>query len=203
MSIEFKASKRDEQGSGASRRLRRAGQIPAIIYGGSADALAVTLDHNELYHMLKKEAFHSSILNIDVAGSKESVVLRDVQWHAYRPIVMHLDFQRVDATHKIHMKVPLHFINAEIAPGVKEAGGIVSHVLTELEVSCLPGNLPEYVTVDLKSLAAGAAIHASQLDLPAGVEVLHGDSDPVVASIAMPQGGAEEAPAAPEAGGEA
>jgi len=194
MQIEFKAAKREAQGSGASRRLRRAGQVPGIIYGGTTTALPITLDHNEIYHLLQKEAFHASVLNVDVDGAREAVVLRDSQWHPYKPLVVHVDFQRVDATHKLHLKVPLHFINAEVCPGVKLEGGIVSHVFNEVDVECLPGNLPEFITVDLKDLAAGNSIHLSQLVLPAGVELVkHGDTDPVIATVLKTKGGEEAA----------
>ena len=192
MQIEFKASKREAQGSGASRRLRREGLVPGIIYGGANAALSITVDHNEIYHLLQKEAFHASVLSVEVDGAKEAVILRDTQWHAYRPLVLHVDFQRVDATHKLHLKVPLHFINAEICPGVKLEGGIVSHVLNEVDVECLPGNLPEFITVDLKDVAAGNSIHVSQLVLPAGVELVqHGEGDPVVATVLKTKGGEE------------
>lgn len=194
MSIEFKATKRVVQGTGASRRLRRAGRTPGIIYGGNADPVVIELDHNDLYHALKKEAFHASVLNLDVDGTVETVVLRDVQYHAFRLLVLHVDFQRVDATHKVHVKVPLHFVNADVAPGVKLGGGIVSHVQTELDVSCLPADLPEFIEVDLKDLAAGESIHVSQVKLPAGVEaVTHKGDDPIVASVSVPRGGAAEA----------
>ena len=201
MSIEFKATKRVLQGSGASRRLRLAGQVPGIVYGGTADPLVIQLDHNDLYHALQKEAFHASVLSLDVDGAVETVVLRDAQWHGYKQQVLHVDFQRVDASHKIHVKVPLHFVNADVAPGVKLSGGLVTHVMTELDVTCLPANLPEFLTVDLKDLAAGATIHVSQLAYPQGVEpVQHKGEDPVVAAINVPRGGAaeatEEAPAA-------
>lgn len=200
--IEFKATKRAVQGTGASRRLRRAGRTPGIIYGGSAAPLNIELDHNDLFHALKKEAFHSSVLNLDVDGAVETVVLRSTQYHAYKPLVLHVDFQRVDATHKTHVKVPLHFVNGDVAPGVKLGGGIVSHVMTELDVSCLPANLPEFIEVDLKDLQSGQSIHASQITLPAGVElVVHRGEDPIVAAIAQARGGAadaaeEETPAA-------
>ncbi|MBL8438650.1 MAG: 50S ribosomal protein L25/general stress protein Ctc [Zoogloeaceae bacterium] len=198
MQIEMKAEKRDAQGSGASRRLRRTGRVPAIIYGGGNVAEAISLDHNDLYHLLQKEAFHASVLSVDIEGAKHSVILRDTQWHAYRPQVLHVDFQRVDATHKMHLKVPLHFVNAEVCPGVKLEGGMVSHVLNEVDVECLPGNLPEFIEVDLKDLAAGHSIHISQLVLPVGVELVqHGEGDPVVATILKTKGGDE---AAAEAG---
>ncbi len=196
MQIEVKASKRVLQGSGASRRLRHAGKVPAIVYGGEAAPVVLELDHNDTYHALQKEAFHASVLSLNVEGVTEAVVLRDVQWHAYKPQVLHVDFQRVDATHTIHVKVPLHFLNADVAPGVKLGGGLVTHVMTELDVSCLPGNLPEFLEVDLKDLKAGESIHVSQLSYPAGVTpVQHKGDDPVVASVSVPRGGAVEAAA--------
>jgi len=190
MQIQVTASKREEQGSGASRRLRRDGKLPGIIYGGGAEATPVTFDHNELYHLLQKESFHATVLTIDVDGSKQSAVLRDAQWHAFKPQVLHIDFQRVDATHKIHLKVPLHFVNDEICPGVKLEGGMVSHVMTELDVQCLPKDLPEFIEVDLKDLTGSTSLHVSELVLPAGVEVVHhGEADPIVATVLKTGGG--------------
>ena len=192
MQIEFKATKRDAQGTGASRRLRRAGQVPGIIYGGAGDALAVTMDHNELYHLLRKEAFHASVLSIDVEGSKESVVLRDTQWHPFKQQVLHIDFQRVAAGEKMHLKVPLHFVGDDVCPAVKLGGCIISHVLTEVEVRCLPKDLPEYLTVDLSGLQPEQSLHLSQLSLPPGVEIVHhGEGDPVVATALKVRGEAE------------
>ena len=188
MQIEFKATKRDAQGTGASRRLRRAGQVPGIIYGGAGDALAVTMDHNELYHLLRKEAFHASVLNIDVEGSNESVVLRDTQWHPFKQQVLHIDFQRVAAGEKMHLKVPLHFVNAEVSPAVKLGGNIIAHVMNELDIQCLPADLPEFLEVDLSALEAGQSVHASQVKLPKGVELAHADADPVVASATTTRG---------------
>jgi large subunit ribosomal protein L25 len=199
MHIEISANKRELQGTGASRRLRRAGRVPGVLYGGGAGALPIDLDHKELYFSLKNEAFHASILTLNLDGKKENVLLRDVQMHAFRPQVLHVDFQRVSATDKIHMKVPLHFANADIAPGVKLSGGIVTHIMTELDVECLPKDLPEYIEVDLANLAAGHTIHLSELKLPKGVglvDLKHGD-DKAVAAIPVPRGGVEEeAPAA-------
>jgi len=163
---------RKEQGTGASRRLRNAGQTPAIVYGGAAAPLNITLDHNALYHALKKEAFHSSILDLEIDGKVEQVLLRDFQIHAYKQLVLHVDFQRVDAAQKIHVKVPLHFVNAEISPAVKLSSGIISHVMTELDISCLPKDLPEYLEVDLGELSVGDIVHISDLKLPNGVELL-------------------------------
>lgn len=200
MSIELNANTREAQGTGASRRLRRAAQVPAIIYGGNQPAVAITLDHNEIFHALRKEAFHASVLTINVAGTKESVLLRDTQMHAYRQQVMHVDFQRVDLTHELHTKVPLHFINAEAAPGVKMQGGVVSHVMNELDIKCLPSALPEFLEVDLSGLSVGMSVHVSQIPLPAGVEVITHGTDPVVATLTLPRGAkSDEAAAAGEA----
>jgi large subunit ribosomal protein L25 len=197
--MEFKAQNRVDQGTGASRRLRRADKVPAIVYGGTAAPQAIELDHNEIYLALRKEAFHASVLTLDIDGKKELVQLRDNQVHPYKALVLHIDFQRVDANQKMHIKVPLHFINADVAPGVKLGGGIVSHVMNEVEVSCLPADLPEFIEVDLKELAAGHSIHASDLKLPKGVTAVHhGQDNPVVATILAVRGGgaAEETPAA-------
>jgi large subunit ribosomal protein L25 len=201
MSIEVKATKREVQGTGASRRLRRAGRVPGIIYGGSAQPQNIEFDHNDLWQHLRKEAFYSSVLNMDVDGAKEMCLLRDVQRHPFRQLILHVDFQRIDATHAIHQKVPLHFINADIAPGVKLDGGMVQHVMTEIDVKCLPKDLPAFIEVDLKDLAGGSSLHVTQLKLPAGVEaVLHKGEDPVVATIVVRGAGAageEAAEAAP------
>lgn len=191
MSIEVKATKREVQGTGASRRLRRAGRVPGIIYGGPATPQNIELDHNDLWQHLRKEAFYSSVLNVDVDGARETCLLRDVQRHPFRQLILHVDFQRIDATHAIHQKVPLHFVNADIAPGVKLDGGMVQHVMTELDVKCLPKDLPAFIEVDLKNLAGGSSLHVTQLPLPAGVEaVLHKGEDPVVATIVVRGGGA-------------
>lgn len=193
MQFELNAQKRTLQGSGASRRLRRAGKVPGIIYGGESAPVAIEVDHNELLLKLKKEAFHSSVLNVLLDGKKEQVLLRDFQTHAYRPLVLHVDFQRVDATHELHIKVPLHFVNEEVAPGVKLSGGLVNHVMTEVDIHCLAKDLPEFVEVDLSALKVGENIHVSQLKLPAGVKaVQHGADDPIVVGI-VGKGGTEEA----------
>jgi large subunit ribosomal protein L25 len=211
MNDEFNATTRAEQGTGASRRLRRAGRVPGILYGGAEAAQPIAIDHNELFHKLKHEAFHSSILTMILDGAKHKVVLRDVQMHAYKALVQHIDFQRVDASHKIHVKVPLHFINADIAPGVKLQGGIASHTVNELDVECLPADLPEFIDVDLKDLNVGASLHVLDLVLPAGVSpLLHKGENPVLASVVLPRGAtlaegaveeeaAEAAPAAKQA----
>lgn len=193
MQIEFSAARRTEQGTGASRRLRRSGRVPGILYGGSEGSVPISLDHNEIFHQLKRETFHSSILNMNIEGKKQQVLLRDLQMHAYKRQVVHMDFQRVDAMHKIHVKVPLHFVNADIAPGVKLQGGIASHVINELDITCLAADLPTFIEVDLKELTAGHSLKVSDLKMPKGVEpVLHRGEDPVVASIVLPKGTATE-----------
>ena len=194
MKIAIKAESRKGQGTGASRRLRRADKVPGIVYGGGKDASVIELDHNNLYHKLKLEAFHASILDMELEGKTEPVLLRDVQMHAWKQIVLHVDFQRVAADKKIHMKVPLHFINADIAPGVKVSSGIVSHIINELLISCLPKDLPEFIEVDLKDLAAGHSLHLSNLQMPAGVEsvALHKGDDQSVATIIIPRAVAAE-----------
>ena len=192
MQIIFKATRRVEQGTGASRRLRRAGRIPGIIYG-AGEAQSVSLDHNELYHLLRKEAFHASVLSVELDGAKQAVVLRDTQWHPFRQQVLHLDFQRIDASQKMHLKVPLHFVNGDVSPAVKLGGCMISHTVTETDIQCLPGNLPEFLEVDLKDLEAGQSIHLSQVKLPAGVEIVHhGEGDPVVATALTVKGAAAD-----------
>ena len=201
MAIEITATNRKAQGTGASRRLRKAGRVPGIVYGEGEPAL-IEVDHNNLYHSLRKESFHASVLTLDLDGKKQQVLLRDFHMHPFRQQVQHIDFQRVDKNKKIHMKVPLHFLNAEICPGVKESGGIVSHVINDLSVACLPADLPEFIEVDLATLALGHSIHVSDLKLPNGVEVAgHGHvGDAVVATVQIPRGAIEaEAEAAAEA----
>lgn len=189
MKIEISADKRTLQGKGASRRLRGSGKVPAVIYGGEQAAQSIEMDHNDLFHKLRLEAFHASILTLSVAGKKEPVLLRDVQMHPFKKQVLHVDFQRIDKNKKIHMKVPLHFINAEISPGVKTSGGIVTHILTEVDITCLPGDLPEFISVDLAELTAGHTLHLSDLALPKDVETValaKGDDLPV-ATIVIPR----------------
>ena len=205
MSISINAVKRDVKGTGASRRARRAGNVPGVVYGGGKDAVNLEMNHKELFLQFRHEAFHASILDLILDGKKESVLLRDYQMHPVRNTIQHIDFQRVSATEKIHVKVPFHYINADIAPGVKLGGGIVAHILTEAEVSCLPKDLPEFVEVDLASLEMGNSVHLSQITLAKGVEFValaHGN-DAVVAAIAKTRGGvsddAEDAPVAPAA----
>ena len=188
MAIEFTAFPRATEGRGASRRMRRAGKAPGIVYGGTAKPTPIELDHNALFHALRNEAFHSSILTMKLDGAATKVLLRDVQMHPFRNEILHVDFQRVDENRKIHVKVPLHFINGEISPGVKVAGGLVQHVMNELEVRCLPKDLPEYITVDLANLQAGHSMHLSSLVLPPGVEaIVPKGEDPTVATVVIPR----------------
>ena len=187
---------RELQGTGASRRLRKAGQTPGIIYGGAAAPALITVDGNAIWHALKKEAFHGSVLDLEIDGQTQQVLLRDFQMHAYKQLVLHVDFQRVDAAQKIHTKVALHFVNADVSPAVKLGGAIVSHVLNELEVSCLPGQLPEFITVDLSKLETGASIHVSDLTLPEGVTVVAHGQDQTIATSSVPRGAASAEAAA-------
>jgi large subunit ribosomal protein L25 len=208
MAIEVSATTRKAQGTGASRRLRKTGRVPGIVYGGK-EPMLIDVDHNNLYHALRNEAFHATILALDLDGKKEQVLLRDFQMHPFRQQVLHIDFQRVQADKKIHMKVPLHFINADIAPGVKVGGGIVSHVLNEMEIACLPADLPAAIEVDLSTLDLGHSIHVSDIKMPKGVEVTgHHHAGDAVATVQIPRGAieaaaeaatAEAAPAAGEA----
>jgi large subunit ribosomal protein L25 len=206
MKIAIKADKRSVQGTGASRRLRRESKVPGILYGAGKDALPIELDHKDLWFKLKQEAFHASILDMEVGSEKTQVLLRDYQMHPFKQLILHADFQRVAADRKIHMKVPLHFVNAEISPGVKGAGGLVQHVMNEIEISCLPKDLPEFIEVDLSTLQAGHSVHVSHLKLPSGVEpIVPKDEDPTVATVTIPrqmtadEEAAEVAAAAPSA----
>ena len=204
MKIEISADKRTLQGKGASRRLRGSGKVPAIIYGGEQEPQSIEMDHNDLFHKLKLEAFHASILSLSIEGKKEQVLLRDIQMHPFKHQVLHVDFQRVDKNQKIHMKVPLHFINAENSPGVKTSGGIVTHILTEVDISCLPDALPEFISVDLIELTAGHTLHLSDLVLPNGVEIValtKGDNS-AVATIVIPRSVLSDEAAGEEAGAE-
>jgi len=188
MKIEVSAQSRKTQGTGASRRLRRAGKVPGIVYGGKSEAVTIELDHSALFQQMRKEAFHASILSLNLDGNKEDVLLRAVNMHPWRLQIDHIDFQRVSADAKIHMKVPLHFANAEISPGVKESGGVVSHVLTELDISCLPDDLPGYIEVDLSQMTIGRSVHVADIKMPNGVTaVLHKGENPVVATVQVPR----------------
>ncbi|HET7098309.1 MAG TPA: 50S ribosomal protein L25/general stress protein Ctc [Casimicrobiaceae bacterium] len=200
MSIEFTAFPRTTEGRGESRRMRRAGKAPGIVYGGAAAPEPIELDHNALFHALRNEKFHASILTMKVNGASTKVLLRSVQMHPFKNEILHVDFQRVDENRKIHMKVPLHFVNAETSPAVKVSGAIVSHVLTELDIVCLPKDLPEFIEVDLSTLDVGNSVHVSALKLPAGVVVpTRGKLDPVIAAAVVPKAIVEEVvEAAPE-----
>lgn len=195
--MEFVAFERAKQGTGASRRLRNTGRAPGIVFGGSATPVTIELDHNALWHALQKEAFHASILEMTLGDKKEKVLLRDVQYHPFKPLILHVDFQRVDEKTRLRKKVPLHFVNAESSPAVKADKCVINHVVTEIEIECLAVQLPEFITVDLGHLTKGGNVHASNLELGAGVKIVtHGRGDPTIASVVEP---VEEVIAAPVA----
>ena len=182
--MKFVAFERNKQGTGASRRLRNTGKTPGIVYGGAGEPQLIELDHNALWYALKKEAFHASILQMEIAGKESKVLLRNVQYHPFKPTVIHVDFQRVDASTKLHMKVPLHFTGVENSPAVKVDQCLVNHVINELEISCLPADLPEFISVDLSDLKKGVSLHLSNITLPKGVTaVSRGKTDPVIVSV--------------------
>ncbi|MET0379337.1 MAG: 50S ribosomal protein L25/general stress protein Ctc [Spongiibacteraceae bacterium] len=200
MATDFKlsAKARTDVGKGASRRLRRlVGEIPAIVYGGEKAPQMLNVSHKDLSKALEDESFYSHIITLDIEGvGAESVVLKALQRHPAKPYLLHADFLRVDATHAITLRVPLHFLNAEKCVGVRLGGGTISHAISELEVRCLPKDLPEFIEVDLAELAVGQIIHISELTLPAGVEsvqLAHGaDHDLPVVTVMAPRGGADE-----------
>ena len=165
------AKSRNDEGKGASRRLRRAAQIPAIVYGGTAAPQSIQLEHEKTWLASQNEWFYSSILELDLDGKVQKVLLRDMQRHPYKQIIMHLDFQRVDENQALRVKVPLHFLNQEKSPAGKTAGVLILHELNEVEVSCLPKNLPEFIEIDLAALAIGDIVHLSEIKLPTGVEI--------------------------------
>jgi large subunit ribosomal protein L25 len=188
MKIAIKAEPRSVQGTGASRRLRRESKVPGVVYGAGKQAQAIELDHKDLWFKLKTEAFHASILELEIGSDKSQVLLRDYQMHPFKPLILHADFQRVAADKKIHMRVPLHFVNELNSPGVKVAGGLVEHVMKELELSCLPKDLPEFIEVDLGNLQAGHSLHLSAIKLPPGVEpIVPKGEDPTIATIVIPK----------------
>lgn len=206
--MKFVAFERAKQGTGASRRLRNVGKTPGIVYGGEGQPQLIELDHNALWHALKKEVFHSSILEMELAGKTAKVLLRDVQYHPFKQQVQHVDFQRVDANTKLHMKVPLHFKGAEESQAVKVEHCLVNPVMNELDISCLPADLPEFIEVDLSGLKKGTSLHLQDIALPKGVKaVTHGKPNPVVVSVvtvaaeesAADAAGADAAVAAPAA----
>jgi large subunit ribosomal protein L25 len=187
------ANTRRAQGTSASRRLRHANKVPGVLYGGGASATAIEVDHNPLFHSLRKEKFHASILDMELDGRSEQVLLRDFQMHPYRPQVMHVDFQRVSADKPIHMRVPLHFVGQENSPAVKLSGAIIGHVQQEVDIACLPKDLPEYIEVDLSGLTAQDTIKVRDLKLPQGVKaVLKGRENPVVVSVTIAGAQVEE-----------
>lgn len=193
------ATTRQAQGTGASRRLRRADKLPGIIYGGKSAATPIELEHNPIFYALRKEKFHASILTMELDGKEELVVLRAFQMHPYKPQVLHIDFQRIDANENVVMSVPLHFVGAENSPAVKVSKGLISHARSAIEVSCLPKDLPEFITVDLSELTAQTTLRISAIQLPEGVTaVVHGSEDPVLVSV-VTKGGAEATEAGEEA----
>jgi len=185
------AQSRDVFGTGTSRRQRRDGHVPAVVYGAGKDNETVTLDHDQVMHSLEKEAFHSAIIDLETDAGSQQVILREVQMHPYRPLVLHMDFQRIKATEKLHMKIPLHFDGADVAPGVKTDGGILAHTMTELDITCLPKDLPEYIAVDVSELGMNESVHLSDVQLPEGVELTvtayHEGENPTVATITAPK----------------
>jgi len=194
------ATIRKAQGTGASRRLRHLGKVPGILYGGKSDAIPIELDHNPLFHSLKREKFHASVLEMELDGQPEKVLLRDFQMHPYRSLVLHIDFQRVSEDQKIHVRVPLHFVGAEHSQAVKLTGAIIGHVLSDLDISCLPRDLPEFIEVDLSHLTAQDTVHVRDLKLPPGVSAaLRGKENPVVVSVTLPSVQQEEVAPAEEA----
>mgnify|MGYP000499906044 FL=1 len=193
--MKFVAFERAQQGTGASRRLRVTGRTPGIVYGGSSEPTVIELDHNALWHAIKKEAFHASILDMELNGTTSKVLLRNVQMHPFRQLVLHLDFQRVEAGTKLKMKVPLHFSGQETSPAFKVDNCLITHVINELQITCSPADLPEFIAIDLSTLTKGVSLHASDLTMPKGVKVVkRGTNDPVIVSVVAQA--AEEAPAA-------
>lgn len=195
--MKFVAFERAKQGTGASRRLRITGKVPGIVYGGTTAPALIELDHNALWFALKKEAFHATILDMELSGVEAKVLLRDVQYHPYKPQVTHVDFQRVDANTKLHMKVPLHFSGEAESQAVKLDACLVNHVVNEIEVACLPADLPEFIAVDLSGLKKGTSLHVNDLSLPKGVKVVtRGKVNPVIVSVVAIAAEEEAAPAA-------
>lgn len=188
-SLEVNATVRHDKGKGASRRLRRQEQVPGIVYGGGKEPVSLTLEHKEIVKSLQQESFYSSILTLKSGKKREKVILKALQRHPFKPRIMHVDFQRVRMNEKIHMHVPLHFIGDNVAPGVKEEGGVISHVMSDIEVSCLPDALPEFIEVDVSAMKLNDILHLSDLKVPEGVEIiaLSHDDDKSVVSIHLPR----------------
>jgi large subunit ribosomal protein L25 len=196
--MKFVAFERAKQGTGASRRLRNTGRTPGIVYGGAGEPTLVELDHNALWHAIKKEAFHASVLDMELAGKESKVLLRDLQMHPFKQLILHIDFQRVDANTKLQMKVPLHFSGEEVSPAVKADACLINHIVSDVQVSCLPADLPEFIAVDLSGLKKGTSLHLADLKLPKGVTaVTRGKENPVIVSVVAPvEEVVEAAPAA-------
>ncbi len=197
--MKFVAFERSLQGTGASRRLRNGGKVPGIVYGAGTPTM-IELDHNALFFALKKEAFHSSILEMELAGAAQKVLLRDFQMHPWKQQVLHVDFQRVDDTTRVHKKVPLHYTGAENSPAVRTDACLINHIANEVMIECLATQLPEFIAVDLGEMVKGQSLHIADLKLPAGVKVVtHGKLNPVIVTAAAPKIEEEEAPAGDEA----
>ena len=196
--MKFVAFERAKQGTGASRRLRITGRTPGIVYGGTGEALLIEIDHNALWHAIKKEAFHASILEMELGGKDHKVLLRDLQMHPFKQQILHIDFQRVEAKTKMTVKVPLHYSGEEESPAIKAENCLANHVLTELTVSCFPADIPEFIAVDLSGLKKGSSLHVKDITLPKGVKfVAKGQVNPVLVSVTAI---VEEVDAAPAEG---
>ncbi|MFA5626546.1 MAG: 50S ribosomal protein L25/general stress protein Ctc [Thiohalomonadaceae bacterium] len=201
----LEASLRSDMGKGASRRLRREGKVPVIIYGAHKEATPLTVNHNELFHQLENEVFYSSVLTIKVDGKAEQAVLKDLQRHPHRQLILHADFQRISAGEKIRMHVPLHFVGGDVSPGVKIGGGVVIHEVNEIEISCLPKDLPDFIEVDLSGCELGQIVHMSDVKLPAGIELVsmsHGHDLPLSRVQTMRGGASVDVDEAAEGEGE-
>lgn len=194
--MKFVAFERSKQGTGASRRLRNTGKTPGIVYGGSTEPQMIEIDHNALWHAAKKESFHGSVLEMELGGATTKVLLRNLTMHPYKQQIQHVDFQRVDANTALHTKVALHFSGEENSPAVKNDACLINHVLTELDVKCLPRDLPDFIAVDLSELKKGQSLHVRDVKLPRGVKaVVKGNVNPVLVSVVAPVVEAVEAPA--------
>jgi len=204
MKIEINAVLRGAKGTGASRRLRHEGKVPGVLYGGKDDAKSIELNAKDLFMQFKHEAFHASILTLNLDGKKESVLLRDYQMHPVRNNIQHIDLQRIDENKKLSVKIPFHFLNENVAPGVKLEGGVVSHIMVDVDISCLPKDLPTYIEVDMIALSIGDSIRLSDIKVPEGVELttLSEDNDPTVTSISQPKVVTEETPTVEEGAAE-
>ena len=201
--FEIEAEKRTDMGKGASRRLRRSGRVPAIIYGAGKEPQNISLDHNKMMHNLENEGFFSHIITVKLDGKKQKTILRDLQRHPARPILLHVDFQRVSDDQAIHVHVPLHFIGEDICPGVKQEGGAISHNIIEVEISCLPKDIPEFIEVDVSELKIGDSVHLTDLKVPEGITVAaltHGEGhDQQVLNVHTTKIAVEEEPIVGEA----